>query len=110
MLSNKLLEKLNKAARNTSVSQIIVYNSKTDEGLLFDREAKTLSCVCPFCMGQNIVITKNHINIYPSLNGFLKNFPSDQIGLSRPGRKPAEAHGTDNAKPSATDTGNPVSI
>lgn len=110
MISQKLLKKLNDAARNPEAVQVIIYNLKTDEGVFFDRPTGVLSCVCGFCRGQNLVVTSSHINVLTSINGFLKNYPSNQIGLDSLRGKYTKAHGTDNAQPSPTDSGNPTGL
>lgn len=66
MLSQRLLGLLNQAAKNPSVSPVIIYNFQTQEGVKFDRKHGTLVCICPFCTGENLVMMDNHINIIPN--------------------------------------------
>lgn len=68
MLSQKLLLQLNQAGQNPQVLQAIVYNTETDEGLIYNRRVNTLDCVCPFCLGDTLIRLENHINITPSMH------------------------------------------
>jgi hypothetical protein len=102
MLSQRLLGKLNEAANNPSASPIVIYDTDTQEGVCFDRRTNSMKCICPFCLGQNLVPMANHINI--EIYGFIKNYSSDPGGPDYTGCKPSQAHGTDYAEFSATDS------
>lgn len=108
MLTKRLLDKLNQAAKNPEVLQVVVYNLKTKEGLRFNRNINQLGCLCGFCIASDLIITQSHINLLTIPNGFIQNYPSHQSRSDNPGRKPTETHGADNAQSRPTDSGNPV--
>lgn len=82
MLSQQLILRLNQAANNPQINQVIVYNLSTDEGLVYNRRANTLDCACPFCIGDALVRTDNHINSIPSMhlpNPFTSETPKTEL-------------------------------